>query len=54
MVTRTVQVKSYPAFPGNEANLLRAQISRITASTSVSPKGYYVMEEVEEDAENEG
>ncbi|XP_051520358.1 radial spoke head protein 6 homolog A [Myxocyprinus asiaticus] len=34
-------VVSYPPFPGNEANYLRAQIARISAGTHVSPMGFY-------------
>lgn len=34
-------VPSYPPFPGNEANLLRAQIARIAGSTSISPDGFF-------------
>ncbi|XP_026109096.1 radial spoke head protein 6 homolog A [Carassius auratus] len=34
-------VVSYPPFPGNEANFLRAQIARISAGTHVSPLGFY-------------
>jgi radial spoke head protein 4A len=38
-------VVSYPPFPGKEKHLLRAQIARIAASTIVSPKGFYMLEE---------
>lgn len=48
----TAPVHSYPSFPGTEAELLRAQIARIAAATSVSPKGYYQAEA--EDNEEEG
>uniref|UniRef100_T1IMI0 Uncharacterized protein n=1 Tax=Strigamia maritima TaxID=126957 RepID=T1IMI0_STRMM len=34
-------VLSYPPFPGREIHLLRAQIARISASTHISPNGYY-------------
>lgn len=34
-------VVSYPPFPGNESNYLRAQIARISAGTQVSPQGFY-------------
>ncbi|XDV47897.1 hypothetical protein PO909_017439 [Leuciscus waleckii] len=34
-------VVSFPPFPGNEANYLRAQIARISAATHVSPAGFY-------------
>ncbi|XP_056601076.1 radial spoke head protein 6 homolog A [Triplophysa dalaica] len=40
-------VVSYPPFPGNEANYLRAQIARISAGTHVSPVGFYHFEEEE-------
>ncbi|CAL8078648.1 unnamed protein product [Calicophoron daubneyi] len=49
-------VKSYPPFPGNEANYLRAQIARISASTQISPEGYYHFgneDEEEEEMEDE-
>ncbi|EDO48571.1 predicted protein [Nematostella vectensis] len=42
-------VVSYPPFPGNEANFLRAQIARISATTHISPLGYYMFEEEEEE-----
>ena len=49
------EVVSFPPFPGKEAALLRAQIARITAATSVSPLRYYIFDEDdEEDAELEG
>ncbi|NXU03619.1 RSH4A protein, partial [Buphagus erythrorhynchus] len=45
-------VVSFPPFPGNEANYLRAQIGRISAGTHVSPTGFYQFEnEDEEDDE---
>uniref|UniRef100_A0A3Q2CR95 Radial spoke head component 4A n=1 Tax=Cyprinodon variegatus TaxID=28743 RepID=A0A3Q2CR95_CYPVA len=46
-------VVSYPPFPGNEANYLRAQIARISAATQVSPYGFYqtVGDEGEEEQE---
>ncbi|XP_004471279.2 radial spoke head protein 4 homolog A [Dasypus novemcinctus] len=42
---------SYPPFPGNESNYLRAQIARISAGTHVSPLGFYQL--VEEEGEEE-
>ncbi|XP_055056458.2 radial spoke head protein 4 homolog A [Misgurnus anguillicaudatus] len=45
-------VVSYPPFPGNEANYLRAQIARISAGTHISPLGFYQLEENE--GEDEG
>lgn len=47
-------VVSYPPFPGNESNYLRAQIARISATTHISPLGYYIFEEEEEDDEEGG
>ena len=46
-------IESYPPFPGNEANYLRAQIARISAATQVSPQGFFqtVEESDEEDEE---
>ncbi|KAK5610297.1 hypothetical protein CRENBAI_007482 [Crenichthys baileyi] len=46
-------VVSYPPFPGNEANYLRAQIARISAGTQVSPQGFYQAGEEEVDEEDE-
>ena len=46
-------VKTYPAFPGGEAEYLRAQIARITADTAIAPAGYLVEAEVEEAEEAE-
>lgn len=46
---------SYPPFPGNESNYLRAQIARISAGTHISPLGFYQFdEEEEEEEEGEG
>ncbi|XP_073405449.1 radial spoke head protein 6 homolog A-like isoform X2 [Dendrobates tinctorius] len=47
-------VITYPPFPGSEANLLRAQIARISAGTHVSPLGYYQFGEEEGEEEEEG
>ncbi|XP_074524620.1 radial spoke head protein 4 homolog A [Halichoeres trimaculatus] len=46
-------VVSYPPFPGNEANYLRAQIARISAGTQVSPFGFFQAGEEEGDEEEE-
>nr|XP_020457714.1 radial spoke head protein 6 homolog A-like [Monopterus albus] len=46
-------VVSYPPFPGNEANYLRAQIARISAGTQVSPQGFFQAGEEEGDEEDE-
>jgi len=46
-------VIAYPPFPGNEANYLRAQIARISASTTISPAGYFIFDEDEEEEEEE-
>jgi len=42
-------VTSYPPFPGNEANYLRAQIARISASTQISPSGFYLFDEEDDE-----
>ncbi|NXE96410.1 RSH4A protein, partial [Menura novaehollandiae] len=47
-------VVSFPPFPGNEANYLRAQIARISAGTHVSPTGFYQFGNEEEEEEEEG
>lgn len=47
-------IVSFPPFPGNEANYLRAQIARISAGTHVSPLGYYRFAEEEGDEDEEG
>jgi len=48
-------VVSFPPFLGTEANLLRAQIARISAGTHISPLGFYQFdEEEEEEEEGEG
>ncbi|XP_029427442.1 radial spoke head protein 6 homolog A [Rhinatrema bivittatum] len=44
-------VVSYPPFPGNEMNYLRAQIARISGGTQVSPLGFYQFGEEEEEEE---
>ncbi|XP_034451680.1 radial spoke head protein 4 homolog A-like [Hippoglossus hippoglossus] len=46
-------INSYPPFPGNEANYLRAQIARISAATQVSPRGFFQTVEDESDEEDE-
>lgn len=38
-------VPSFPVFPGTEKNLLRAQIARIGGSTSISPDGYFELDD---------
>lgn len=48
-------VVTFPPFPGNETNYLRAQITRITCTTQISPVGYFQHpEDEEEDQEDEG
>lgn len=39
------EVVSNPHFTGKEKDLLRAQIARITQTTSIIPTGYYKMQE---------
>ncbi|CAN0029291.1 unnamed protein product [Phaeothamnion confervicola] len=38
-------VPGYPPFPGKERALLRAQIARIASATSVSPAGFFELDE---------
>jgi radial spoke head protein 4A len=38
-------VPSYPPFKGTEKNLLRAQIARIVVATSISPDGFFPLNE---------
>ncbi|XP_010868801.1 radial spoke head protein 6 homolog A [Esox lucius] len=47
-------IVSYPPFPGNEANYLRAQIARISAGTHVSPLRFYQFAEGDGEEEEEG
>lgn len=37
----TSHVSTYPLFPGNEANFLRAQIARIASTTVCAPSGLF-------------
>ena len=41
-------ISSFPPFPGNEANYLRTQIALISGATSVSPAGYFELNEDED------
>lgn len=45
-------VVCYPPFLGKEAHYLRAQVARISATTHISPTGYYQFEEEEEEGED--
>lgn len=47
-------IVSYPPFPGNEANYLRAMIARISAGTQISPFSYYHFGEEEEEEDEDG
>ncbi|NXI63345.1 RSH4A protein, partial [Anseranas semipalmata] len=47
-------IVSFPPFPGNEANYLRAQIARISAGTHICPIGFYQFSEEEGDEDEEG
>jgi len=40
-------VNTYPPFPGSEKNLLRAQLARIVGATSISPDGYFELDDSE-------
>jgi radial spoke head protein 4A len=46
-------VNSFPPFPGNEENYLRAQIARISATCQISPSGYFAFDEEEEQEDEE-
>ena len=50
-VAGTVQIVSYPPYPGNESNYLRAQVARISAGTHISPVGFYQFDEEAEEEE---
>jgi len=43
-------VLGFPRFPYSEGHYLRAQIARITAATTISPKGYYSLDQEDEDS----
>jgi radial spoke head protein 4A len=48
------QMNGFPPFIGLEKDYLRAQIARITATTHISPAGFYILTETaEEEAEEE-
>lgn len=47
------KIWSYPKFHGEERHYLRATIARITASTYVSPTGYFHIDKSEEEEEEE-
>lgn len=42
-------VLGFPRFPWGEASYLRAQLARIAAATTISPKGFYSLDEEEEE-----
>lgn len=46
-------VNGYPSYPGVEREYLRAQIARITATTHISPAGFYLLTESEDENEEE-
>ena len=48
------QVMSCPKFPGLEGDYLHALLVRITAGTSVSPRGYYRTKKYGDEEEGEG
>ncbi|XP_011496559.1 PREDICTED: radial spoke head protein 6 homolog A [Ceratosolen solmsi marchali] len=47
------EIHTFPPFPGNEKNYLRAQIARIGAATHVSPIGYFEFDNGIERDDNE-
>ena len=44
-------IRGYPPFPGEEKDYLRAQIARITATTHISPTGFYILSDFAEEEE---
>ncbi|XP_011689369.1 PREDICTED: radial spoke head protein 6 homolog A [Wasmannia auropunctata] len=46
-------IYSFPPFPGTEKNYLRAQIARISATTHVSPIGFFTFSGEDEDEETD-
>jgi radial spoke head protein 4/6 len=42
-------MRTYPRFPGNEANYLRAQIARVASATAIAPKGLFQEKAPEEE-----
>ncbi|KAF5843246.1 radial spokehead-like protein [Dunaliella salina] len=46
-------VSTYPLFPGNEANYLRAQIARIACTTVLAPNGQFTTNDENEPEPNE-
>jgi radial spoke head protein 4/6 len=46
-------VRGYPPYPGLEKDYLRAQIARITATTHISPTGFYILSDFAEEQEEE-
>ncbi|XP_018650162.1 putative radial spokehead-l [Schistosoma mansoni] len=47
------EINTFPTFPGVEKNFLRAQIARISGSTTISPINYYQFNEDEEEEQTE-
>ncbi|CAF1015598.1 unnamed protein product [Adineta ricciae] len=47
-------VNGFPPFVGLEKDYLRAQIARITATTHISPAGFFILEQSETEEEEEG
>eukprot|EP00835_Amoeboradix_gromovi_P000984 NODE_38_length_30618_cov_0.377142.p7 type:complete len:369 gc:universal NODE_38_length_30618_cov_0.377142:6044-7150(+) len=46
-------VRGHPPFFGNESQLLRTQIARITASTTIAPVNFYILDEQDDQAKAE-
>ena len=47
------KVKGFPLFIGLERDYLRAQIARITATTHISPAGFYILSDNTEEEQYE-
>ncbi|CAF1118791.1 unnamed protein product [Rotaria sordida] len=45
------KINGFPPYPGLEKDYLRAQIARITATTHISPAGYYILTDNGEEEE---
>ncbi|KAL9654744.1 hypothetical protein ABK040_008541 [Willaertia magna] len=46
-------MNTYPPFPGNESNYLRAQIARIVSATTLAPAELFTMKEVPQEEEQD-
>ncbi|CAM4870558.1 unnamed protein product [Rotaria socialis] len=49
----STKVEDFPPYPGLERDYLRAQIARITATTHISPAGFYILTDNNDEEEAE-